>query len=137
MDITGNEKTKTYLTITGRLSSIPIDVADADDNVVFKVEDTANGPRGLYVLQGNGEFVLLQTVESMRHSEVIGDGSSTVYTVTHNLNTRDVTVEVYEDSGLYRTILADVARPTPDSITITFRSTDIPAVNEYRVIVKA
>jgi hypothetical protein len=51
--------------------------------------------------------------------------------VTHNLNTRDVNVQLY-DTVTYETIFADVARTTLDTLTITF---DSAPINPIRVLV--
>lgn len=65
----------------------------------------------------------------------IGDGTATTYTVTHNFNTRDVTVEVYRNSGNYDTVLAEVRRTSVNAVQIVFDTA--PAANAYRVIVRA
>ena len=65
----------------------------------------------------------------------IGDGAATSYAVTHNLNTRDVTVEVVRNSGTFDTVLAEVQRTSVNAVTILF---DVaPAVNAFRVLVRA
>lgn len=65
----------------------------------------------------------------------IGDGSATSYAVTHNLGTRDVSVELYRNSGNYDTVLAEVQRTTTNQITILFDTA--PALNAYRAVVRA
>lgn len=65
----------------------------------------------------------------------IGDGSATAYTVTHNLGTRDVTVEVYRNSGNYDTVLTEVRRTSVNAVQVVFDTA--PAANAYRVIVRA
>lgn len=65
----------------------------------------------------------------------IGDGTSTSYAVTHNLNTRDVRVDVYRNSGNYDSVLAEVQRTSVNSITVLFDTA--PAVNAFRVMVQA
>lgn len=65
----------------------------------------------------------------------IGDGSATSYAVTHNLNTRDVQVEVYRNSGNYDTVLAEVQRTSVNQVTVIFDTA--PALNAYRVVVRA
>ena len=62
----------------------------------------------------------------------IGDGSATAIAVDHNLNTRDVIVQLYDVSS-YDTVIADVVRTTVDRVTITFASA--PASNDIRVLV--
>lgn len=64
----------------------------------------------------------------------IGDGSATSYTVTHAMNTRDVTVEVYRNSGSYDTVFVEVQRPSVNSVDILFDTA--PSSNAYRVVVR-
>lgn len=65
----------------------------------------------------------------------IGDGSATSYTVTHNFGTRDVTVEVYRNSGNFDTVLVEIQRTSVNAVTIVFDTA--PATNAYRVMVRA
>jgi hypothetical protein len=70
-----------------------------------------------------------------KFSQDIGDGSSTAYTVTHNLNSRDCRVDVYRNSGNFDSILVEVRRPTVNSVQIVFSSA--PTTNQFRVVVIA
>jgi hypothetical protein len=63
----------------------------------------------------------------------IGDGTATTFTVTHNLNTKDVTVELIEVST-GETVYADTTRPTVNTLSIVFAVA--PTAAQYRVIVK-
>ncbi|GJD41315.1 hypothetical protein [Methylobacterium bullatum] len=65
--------------------------------------------------------------------QAIGDGSATQIDVTHNLNTRDVVVEVFYASGAYATVICDVSRPTVNSVRLNFAAA--PAANALRVVV--
>ena len=62
----------------------------------------------------------------------IGDGSNTSYTVTHNFGTRDVIVQLY-DNSTYDTVRAEVVRTTTDTVTVTANSAI--ATNDVRVLV--
>jgi hypothetical protein len=64
----------------------------------------------------------------------IGDGSATSYTVTHNLNTRDVVVEVIRNSGNYDTVLVEVQRTSVNAVVVLFDTA--PAANAFRVMVR-
>ena len=64
----------------------------------------------------------------------IGDGTNTSYTVTHNLGSRDVTVQLYDNSS-YDTVYADIVRTDTNTLTISFSSNSIPASNDIRVLV--
>lgn len=65
----------------------------------------------------------------------IGDGSATSYAATHNLNTRDVVVEVIRNSGNYDTVIAEVQRTTVNVVTVVFDTA--PTANAYRVLITA
>jgi hypothetical protein len=70
-----------------------------------------------------------------KFSANIGDGSATSFTVTHNLNTRDVTVEVVRTSGNYDTVLVEVQRTSVNAVVVVFDAA--PAANAYRVLIRA
>lgn len=65
----------------------------------------------------------------------IGDGAATSYVITHNLNTRDVEVDVYRNSGNFDTVLAEVQRTSLNAVTVLF---DVaPTAAAFRVLVRA
>lgn len=60
-------------------------------------------------------------------------GGATSITVTHNLNTRDVDVQLY-DNATYETVIADVVRATVNTLTVSFNTA--PSAASIRVLVK-
>jgi hypothetical protein len=63
----------------------------------------------------------------------VGDNSSTALTITHNLGTRDVAVQVYNKTSPYETVFCDVERDTTSALTLRFASA--PGTAQYRVVV--
>ena len=64
-----------------------------------------------------------------------GDGSATSYAITHSLNTFDVNVEVFRNSGNRDTVLCEVQRTSVNQVTLVFDTA--PTSNAYRVVIKA
>jgi hypothetical protein len=68
-----------------------------------------------------------------KYAVSIGNNSSTNITVTHNLNTRDVTVMVYEAGSPYAQVWPDIEMTDANNITVKFSVA--PNTDEYRVVV--
>lgn len=63
----------------------------------------------------------------------VGDGTLTELPVTHNMNTKDVMVNVYDNSAPYDTVEVEVQRNSVNQIKLIFASA--PTSNQYRVVV--
>jgi hypothetical protein len=70
-----------------------------------------------------------------RYSATFGDGSATQYTLTHNLGTRDVIVQIRRTGSPYDEVITDVEADTINSVVIRFASA--PASNTMRATVLA
>jgi hypothetical protein len=68
-----------------------------------------------------------------RFAQDIGDGSATQFTVTHNLNSYDVDVEVFRNSGNRDTVIVDVERTSVNAVRLTFANA--PTSNQFRAVV--
>lgn len=71
-------------------------------------------------------------ITAREYKQSIGDGSATTFEVTHNLASRDVLVQLFDNSS-YDTVYADVVRTTTNTVDITFGSA--PALNDIRVLI--
>lgn len=69
------------------------------------------------------------------YAENIGDGATTSFTITHNLNTKDVIVQVVE-IATGEAINVDIARDTVNTVVVNFGSL-APAQDSFRVLIKA
>ena len=63
----------------------------------------------------------------------IGDGTNTSYTVTHNLGSKDVIVQLYDVSS-NDTIIADIVRTSTNVVTVSFSAA--PTTNDIRVLIQ-
>jgi len=85
------------------------------------------------VVDGTGLYVD-STIVVKKYAAAIGDGSSTAIVVTHNLNTRDVVVALY-DATAFNEVETDVVHTSTTTITLNFAAA--PASGAYRVVVHA
>jgi hypothetical protein len=67
------------------------------------------------------------------YSVSIGDGASTSYTVTHNLGTKDVIVQVYRVASPYGEVQVDIEHTSTTAVTI--KTAALVASNALRVVV--
>ena len=68
----------------------------------------------------------------LNYAANIGDGSATSYAVTHALGTRDVIVQVY-DNTTFDTVICDVVRTSTTVVTLS--TTTALATNAARVLI--
>jgi len=108
-------------------SNVDLATAAATDNAAVKGisgYDSAD-----FAVNANG-WVQLATKQYVTS---IGNGSATSYTVTHNLNSKDVIVQLYDVSSS-DTVIADVVRTSVDVVTVDFSVA--PTTNDIRVLVQ-
>ena len=87
---------------------------------------------GLAVDKGALETALIADNFTKKASANVGNGSATSFAITHNLNSRDVVVNVY-DNATYDTVETDVVRTDANTVTVSF--TVAPTSNAYRVVI--
>jgi hypothetical protein len=100
-------------------------------DVIAGATPGSGGPGG--GLKVNADDVVIDTAVVVRKFAVdVGNGSLTSITVTHNLGTLDVTVEVFANSGGAK-VECDVTHATTNTLTLVFAVA--PTTNQYRCVV--
>jgi hypothetical protein len=94
---------------------------------------------GLTGTSYNGSTAVTAAIDTSvvvrKYAVSVGDGTSTAITVTHNLNTRDVQVTLYDNTAPYAEVIADVEHATVNTVTLRFSVA--PTSNQYRAVVFA
>lgn len=90
------------------------------------------GPGGGLVVNAD-DVVIDKAIVVRKFAVSIGDGTTTALTVTHNLGTLDVEVQVY-DISTGATVEPDIVRATTNTCTITFATA--PTTNQFRCLVQ-
>ena len=139
LTLTGNTFSADVTPISGNPSLINTNGAiEVKANTSDGLEITSNG---LGINNGDGLIfsagaLTLDTANGYgvrKYATSIGDASTTSYTVTHNLSTKDLTVQVYDNSSPYAQVEADVEHTSTSAVTISFAVA--PTLNQYRVVV--
>jgi hypothetical protein len=145
--------TVTTLGVTAGAAGVITRAADWDEtsdivqHVKVPVAEGAANADSTYVLTTDPPYALDSgNIEFARDSgdlskvvqlefDIVGDASTVNFTFSHNLNTRDVTAELYDvTSG--ETVEALVTRASVNDISVTFGAA--PAVGEdYRLLLRA
>ena len=144
------------LTVNGTVTTVNTETINLADNIILlnsNATGTATESAGIEVERGSEDNRSLIWNETNNRWELqANDGSyypigyvtgadsyatsiggATSITVTHNLNTRDVDVQLY-DNATYETVIADVVRATANTLTVSFNTA--PSAASIRVLVK-
>jgi hypothetical protein len=152
VEIAGNLQVGGNLNVIGTVNSVNTTQINIEDNKVKLNSNFTGAPTtdaGLTVERGSEtdvEILWNETsdkwtltnngtdyhVITRKYAETLG-ASATSYTITHNLGTTDVTVQIFESAAPFAQVEADVQRSAANSVTINFASA--PAAGEYRVVV--
>ena len=152
VSITNNLTVGGNLNVAGTINSVNTTQVNIVDNKINLNTDFIGIPladAGIRVERGDGADVEILWNETndnwtlsnngtnyhpitRKFSSAIGNGSLTQIPVTHNLDTRIVTVEVY-DSATYNTVECDVVRTSTTVVTLGF--TVAPAAGAYTVVI--
>ena len=140
------------LTVSGSATYVNTEIVTVNDNIVLlnsNATGSASQNAGIEVERGDDPNVSLLwnegsdtwTVTSdgtnyhsvtRKFSASVGNSASVSFNIDHNLGTRDVTVQIY-DNATYDTVEADVTRPSTNRVTVSFAAA--PATDAYRVVI--
>jgi len=118
-----------------------VDISNGAGSITISAEDASTSNKGIVELATTAEAlagtdtsraVTPAGLAARSYAANIGNGSLTSIAVTHSLGTRDVIVQIY-DNSTYDTVFADVVRTSTSVVTISF--TSAPTTNAYRVLV--
>jgi hypothetical protein len=122
-------------------NSLSVNYNDGSNSLTL---DTTLSASGSYLSKTSGLAVDKSALESAfvsdgftrKFSQIIGNSASTTYTVTHNLGTRNVQVQVYGtelSAYAYQTVETDVDRTDANNVVIGFATP--PGNNTFSVVV--
>tara|TARA_R110002012_G_scaffold25464_4_gene84335 strand:+ start:5427 stop:6707 length:1281 start_codon:yes stop_codon:yes gene_type:complete len=130
-----------------------------DGNAVESISASGTAPLNLSVDASTGAVALTGTVDiatdaqavsgtdtdvlltpaSLRATEdvstITGNSVLTSFDIDHNMNTRNVIVQLFDDST-FETVIAEVTRTTADQVTVDFGFA-VPTGTTYTVLIKA
>lgn len=118
--------------VNGEVGAVILSAADVGAEPAFTKNTAFNknfGTTAGTVAEGNHNHDAIYT---KKYAATLST-SATSYTVTHNLNTQDVTVVVKEVASPYAIVYTDIELTTVNTITIRFATA--PAAGAYRVVV--
>ena len=128
----------TSLTDSGTIDFSYTDNSTSAGTITAGVILAASNP---YLNTTSGLAVDISTLETKlttdgyakKYTTTIGNGTLQTFTVTHSLNTRAVTVQVYESASTYAQVEVEVLHTTADTITIN--TNNVPTSAQYTVVV--
>lgn len=152
VEIDGSLTVGGNLTVNGTVTTLNTETVAIEDNVILlngNVTGTPSADAGIEVERGDLANTSILWKEADKLWELTNDGtnyhsiarkyaetladSQTTYTVTHNLGTKDVIVQIYEVASPYAQIETDVEHTSNSVATIKFASA--PAGGAYRVVI--
>jgi hypothetical protein len=153
---------QSYISLEGH-THVASNVTDFDTAVYAEIDDYLVGSDSISIISGSIDATLAASASYLTkvgglavdkaglESALVSDGFPKKYaventsltstsgvctwTVTHNLGTKDVTVQVYEVAADYAQVEVDVQHTSTSAITIKINSASTISADTYRVVV--
>lgn len=143
------------LTVEGNVTTLNTATLEVEDNIILLNKGVTSAPTldaGIMVERGTSADVSIlwnettdawtltndgtnyHSVVRKHTGEVAGDATNTSFTITHNLGTREVQVQVYDSASPYDTVETDVERVSTSAVTVKFATAPALGTN-YKVVV--
>jgi hypothetical protein len=97
-----------------------------------KTGNTLNVVAGTGITVTSDAVAIDTSLVARKYAVSVGNGALTSFVLTHNFNTRDVTVTVY-DAATYAEVFTDAAHSTVNTVTVAFA--EAPTTDQYRVVI--
>lgn len=97
-----------------------------------KSGNTLNVGAGTGIVVTSDTVAIDTAVVARKFAASVGNNAATSFVLTHNFNTRDVAVTVY-DNSTYAEVFTDAAHSTADTVTVAFAVA--PTTNQYRIVI--
>jgi len=152
VEIVGNLQVGGNLNVIGTVNAVnttQINIEDNKINLNSNFEGTPSADAGIIVERGNEADVEILWNETSDKWTLTNDGtnyhsiarkysqtlagSTTSYTVTHNLNTYDVTVQIYQAASPFAQVEADVKHASENTVVVDFAVA--PTAGEYKIVI--
>jgi len=98
---------------------------------ITKVGNVINAVGGAGLLTNTTNLAIDPTIVVRKYSSMLGDGTSTSITITHNLNNPTLDYSLSLVASPYTKMISTVSFPTANTATFTFALA--PSVSQYRV----
>jgi hypothetical protein len=143
------------LTVEGTTTTLNTSTLEVEDNIVILNRGVTGSPSlnaGLEIERGTSANVSIlwnetsdlwtltndgtnyHSVARKHVGDIAGDTTTTAFSITHNLGTREVQVQVYDAASPYDTVEVDVERNSTSAVTIRFAVAPSGTTN-YKVVI--
>jgi len=152
VNISNNLTVGGNLTVSGSINAVNTTEINIEDNKVVLNSNATGTPTadaGIKVERGDSSDVEILWNETLDQWQLTNNGanyheitrkykatlstSATSYSISHNLGTQDVVVQIYEVASPYQQVFADVEHTDANTTTIKFASA--PSAGEYRAVI--